>query len=185
MYEWLKSQKEQVYFHSGEMSDEQILFLTPALVISYNYSFLIPENIISLVEDKIINLHISYLPWNKGSDPNFWSFIENTPKGVTIHRLSAELDQGAIILQKEIVFNEKAETFRSSYKKLNKTIVSLFQSCYWDIKEGKIISSTQVEGGSYHRKSDFVDFIKGKVIDWDETIEDFKQRYGCYIDKKE
>ncbi len=27
----------------------------------------------------IINLHISYLPWNKGAYPNVWSFIDETP----------------------------------------------------------------------------------------------------------
>ena len=27
-----------------------------------------------------INMHISYLPWNRGFSPNIWSFIDNTPK---------------------------------------------------------------------------------------------------------
>ena len=33
---------------------------------------------------KIINLHISFLPFNRGYYPNLWSHQEGTPSGVTI-----------------------------------------------------------------------------------------------------
>ncbi|ANE35179.1 formyltransferase domain-containing protein [Campylobacter iguaniorum] len=39
-------------------------------LISYGYRYIIKENILSLFGDNAINLHISYLPWNKGADPN-------------------------------------------------------------------------------------------------------------------
>ena len=54
---------------------------------------------------KIINLHISYLPYNKGAHPNFWSFADNTPSGVTIHEVNENLDSGNIIFQKKIEFD--------------------------------------------------------------------------------
>lgn len=80
-------------------------------MISYNYSFLVPENIIFIVTAKIINLHISLLPWKRGSDPNFWSFIENSPKGVTIRKLFAGLEQDSIILQKELFLMKRLKHF--------------------------------------------------------------------------
>lgn len=46
-----------------------------------------------------MNLHISYLPWNKGADPNFWSCIDGTPAGVTLHHIDAGVDTGDIIAQ--------------------------------------------------------------------------------------
>ena len=54
-------------------------------IISFGYRHIIKEDIIDKFINKIINLHISYLPYNKGADPNLWSYLENTPKGVTIH----------------------------------------------------------------------------------------------------
>ena len=52
----------------------------------------------------MINLHISYLPYNKGAHPNFWSWVKNTPKGVSIHLISEKIDAGDIIFQKKLIF---------------------------------------------------------------------------------
>lgn len=152
------------------------MFLSPDLVVSYNYSYLIPENIIQLVKGKIVNLHISYLPWNNGADPNFWSFIDNTPKGITIHQLTEALDQGDILFQKELFFNEKVETFRSTYEILNREIVTMFMAHFRDIKDQTVIPYSQQDIGTYHRRRDLIDFMDGRAVEWDETIYDFKQR---------
>ena len=178
--QWLREQGEQVYFYSGKLTEEQIIFISPELVVSYNYSYLIPNNMIQLVKERIINLHISYLPWNKGSDPNFWSFIEDTPKGVTIHQLSEKLDKGDILLQKELFFNEKEETFRSTYESLNREIVEMFTQHFQEIKKQTLIPYVQRGEGTYHRRKDMADFMNGKVMDWNETIYEFKQRVRNY-----
>tara|TARA_B110000114_G_scaffold175747_1_gene205618 strand:- start:930 stop:1169 length:240 start_codon:yes stop_codon:yes gene_type:complete len=70
----------------------------------------------------ILNLHISYLPFNKGTHPNFWSFAENTPSGVTIHKINKKIDSGNIIYQKILDFelnkNKKKLTFKDTYSVL-------------------------------------------------------------------
>lgn len=152
------------------------MFLSPSLVVSYNYGYLIPEGIIQLLEGRIVNLHISYLPWNKGSDPNFWSFIDDTPKGVTIHQLSAALDQGDILLQEEVFFNEKEDTFKSAYEALNKEIVDLFIKHFNEIINQKIVPHPQQGTGTYHKRKDLVEFMGGGTVDWNEIIYGFKQR---------
>ena len=48
----------------------------------------------------LINLHISYLPYNRGSYPNYWSFKENTPNGVSIHHIDDGIDTGPVLVQK-------------------------------------------------------------------------------------
>ena len=62
---------------------------------------------------KIINLHIGYLPYNRGAHPNFWSFMDNTPTGVTIHEIDKNIDTGKIIYQKIVDFE-----FYKNYKRL-------------------------------------------------------------------
>ena len=71
------------------------------LIICYGYRHIIDKEIISKYK-KIINLHISYLPYNKGAHPNFWSFADNTPSGVTIHEVNENLDSGNIIFKKKL-----------------------------------------------------------------------------------
>ena len=72
-------------------------------IISFGYRHKINEDILRK-KKKIINLHISYLPYNKGAHPNFWSFAENTPSGVSIHKVDRGIDTGNIIYQKLLDF---------------------------------------------------------------------------------
>ena len=71
-------------------------------IISYGYNYIISKKIIKKAKNPIINLHISYLPYNRGSYPNYWSFKENTPKGVTIHHIDDGIDTGPVLVQKKL-----------------------------------------------------------------------------------
>ena len=99
------------------------------LIISFGYKKIIKKNILNSLKRPIINLHMSYLPYNRGSHPNFWSFYENTPKGVSIHEISELLDAGPIIFQKKInfqIFKNKRLTFKQAYKKYFIELEKLF-----------------------------------------------------------
>ena len=51
-------------------------------VISFGYRHILNHNLIRKAGCPIFNLHMSYLPYNRGAHPNFWSFYDNTPSGV-------------------------------------------------------------------------------------------------------
>ena len=142
-------------------------------LISYNYKHLIRENVLSLFLDRAINLHISMLPWNRGTSPNLWSFINNTPKGVTIHNIDEGLDTGDILLQQQVFFDESIETFESSYIKLHEAIQRLFRENWQSLKCGKI---NPVKQGSVHTLQETADFVSLHGISWNERIVDVKQR---------
>lgn len=66
-----------------------------------------------------INLHISYLPYNREAHLNLWSFVDNTPKGVSIHKVNEGIDKGGIIVRKKIHFKMTENlTFKNTYSKL-------------------------------------------------------------------
>ena len=44
-------------------------------IISFGYRHIIKFDIIKFFKNRIINLHVSYLPFGRGSHPIFWSFI--------------------------------------------------------------------------------------------------------------
>lgn len=176
LVKWLK-QTDEVKVFSKKLTLKMAMKYD--FLISYNYKFIIPDYILYLFpKGKAINLHISYLPFNKGSNPNFWSFIENTPKGITIHCLEKGLDTGDIIAQKEIKFDESKETLVSSYKKLHKLIKDLFKQKWSKIKSGKIKFKQQTGKDSYHNQADFE--IYKNVIEtngWDLKIKELKSLY--------
>ena len=165
----------EVVLYHDKVTPEYIKELNPDIVISYNYSHIVKEDVIDLLGDKIINMHCSLLPWNKGASPNIWSFIDDTPKGVTIHVLEKGLDTGRLLLQEEVTFDEETETLASSYNKLQETIVDLLVSNLEDILDGNIVPTEQKGEGSYHRTSDLKALLNGREIDYNMTIKQFKE----------
>ena len=139
-------------------------------LVSYGYRFLIRSEVLDKFGQQAINLHISLLPWNRGADPNLWSFLEDTPKGVTIHRLDDTIDTGDIIAQKEVVFFEERETLKSTYDKLSAEIEELFFSIWNPLKNGVLVSRRQKTGGTYHRSSDKERFKELLFAEWDTPI---------------
>jgi methionyl-tRNA formyltransferase len=113
-------------------------------IISFGYRHIIKKEVIELFKNNnIINLHISYLPYNRGSDPNFWSIVDNTPSGVTIHLIDEKLDTGNILLQERIFFDYDIDTLESSYNKLINRITLLFLNNWELIKNKRIIPFPQ------------------------------------------
>ena len=155
--------------YDRELTEKIITKKNYDFLISFGYRYIIKNNILELLKNKSINLHISYLPWNRGSDPNFWSVVEDTPKGVTIHQIDKDLDKGRILFQKKVDYND-SDTLRSSYEKLNKTIVDLFLQ-NWDlIKNNKVKPRRQKGIGSYHRSSEKNRYFINLTEGWDTKL---------------
>ncbi len=153
------------------------------LIISFGYKKIINEKVLNKLQRPPLNLHISYLPFNRGSHPNFWSFIENTPKGVSIHEIDKGVDTGKIVFRKKISLDpnkKKFSTFKKTYYYLKKEIEKLFISNFSLIKLNQYSSFKQKEKKSFHKKSDLPKLLK----DWNINILDFKKKYFKNLLKK-
>jgi len=148
----------------------QDLLSNKGVLVSYGYRHVISREIIRSFPNKIINLHISYLPWNRGADPNLWSFLENTPAGVTIHYMDEGIDTGDIIAQEKLFFSPD-ETLRSTYDMLTKTIEKLFIQIWPDFIRGNIVAlPQQKEIGSFHNSRDKKSFEYLLTDGWETPI---------------
>jgi len=136
------------------------------LVISYGYRHILKSSFINHKDIPIINLHISYLPWNRGAHPNFWSFYDKTPIGITIHLVDEGLDTGPIIFQEIIKLDDKENTFEESYAMLNKELENLFLKNIGVIIKGKFTTNPQKSKGTYHKSSDLPKNFRG----WEYNI---------------
>jgi methionyl-tRNA formyltransferase len=156
LYLWLKDKEPHLLQTVNNIDAHFISINKIKFIVSYGYRHIIKQSTLNALPDKesAINLHISYLPWNKGADPNFWSFIDDTPKGVSIHYIDKGLDTGDIIVQQELFLNSNNHTLSSSYQLLQTTIQTLLKEHWHDIKHKIIIAQPQHDKGTSHKTSD-------------------------------
>lgn len=156
LFQWLSQQAgEEVCKCSERLNPEQLHEKDVSLIISYNYRHIIKKDILDTLDGKIINLHISFLPYNRGASPNFWSFIDNTPKGVTIHVIDEGIDTGDILVQKQVVLDERTETLSSSYQLLHREMQQMFITHWQDLKRFRLNPQKQLSTGTFHYAKDF------------------------------
>ncbi len=140
-------------------SDKVVSFAGFDLIISFGYRHIIKKDTLNTAKRPIVNLHISYLPYNRGAHPNFWSFYEETPSGVTIHHIDEGIDTGDIIYQKKVQFSSDEITFKQTYNRLINEIEQLFIENADNIIEGNYTPVKQLIKGTYHKVSDLpIDF---------------------------
>ncbi len=175
-YQRLCKNEQMVYRFGNKITLDIVKAMEPSYVVSFNYKHIVPADVLEFMEGRIINLHTSYLPYNKGASPNFFSFYDNTPKGVTIHKMAAGLDEGEILVQKEVRMDAKEETFLSSYNKLIREMTELFFEQWDDIKNGKIAAVKQEGTGTYHTSSELATIRKKTDFTWDENIAEVLDR---------
>lgn len=156
--------------HASEMVSD---FSGYDLVISYGYQHIITAESLSSLKRPALNLHISYLPYNRGSDPNHWSFVDNTPSGVTIHEIDSGVDTGPIICQKYVNFDRGEKTFSETYNRLRAEIEQLFAANIEQILSGDYNGESQRGFGSYHKKADLPDHMG----DWNVNIAEYLENY--------
>ena len=180
LYNWLKNQENVELMHCREKIVLPVIQkFNPDLVLSYGYRYIIKEPVIELFKGRIINLHISYLPYNRGADPNIWSLLEDTPKGVTIHFIDKGVDTGDILFQRKVEINTNIHTLKTSYELLHEEIQNLFFDNWNKISRFKFSPQRQIENGSTHYIKDF-DLIKDKLLgekEWDIPLNELIENY--------
>ena len=167
LIEFLQSNGDEVV-NSFELVTEELLDGVD-FIISYAYRRKIEKDILDRFKGRAINLHVGYLPYNRGADPNLWSFLEDTPKGVTIHHLDGSIDTGDIIAQEKITYDLEADTLRTTHKRLSETIEALFCRLWLDIRAGMMDSIPQL---TYHRVANKERYASLCRLGWDTPIKD-------------
>ena len=138
-------------------------------LVSYGYRHILKEEVLSHVQRRAVNLHISYLPWNRGADPNFWSLFDKTPKGVSIHHIDRGIDTGETLAQREVTFDGN-ETLASSHARLRREIEELFAETWVDIRSGHLKGKPQSRTGSYHNAKDKEPIFSTLPDGWDTPV---------------
>lgn len=124
------------------------------MLLSVNFGYIFKSSTLARFRYPV-NLHMSYLPYNKGAHPNVWAIYEETPAGVTLHMMSSGIDEGDIIAQAEVSI-EPTETGKSLYTKLERASTELLKEWLPALMIGRFPTRPMPQGGSYHRADEFV-----------------------------
>lgn len=164
---------------SGEYCDREGI----DFIVSYGYRHIIRDDVLCRLPGRIINLHISLLPWCRGAHPVFWSVIEKRPLGVTIHLIDDGLDTGDLLIQRELTseLGMSCKTFRTAYEFLSASIEDLFCSNWEDLRAGSVASLAQQGRGSVHRASELSEWLEFMPAHWDTPIGDFLKLAGARL----
>lgn len=165
----LKKNKDSIISTHKKINIHSKIIQSTDFIVSYRYRHIIRKPVLEKFKNRAINIHISLLPWNKGADPNLWSFLEDTPKGVSIHYIDEGIDTGDILVQKEIGFNNQ-ETLRTSYQKLSELAYQLLGTYWQEIRAQKIEPQRQSEAGSFHYSKDRLKYEHLLRLGWDTPI---------------
>ena len=126
-----------VLFNKKELYEsaflEAIISTNPDLIVLAGFLLKIPEKMVSVFENRIINIHPSLLPKYGGKGMYGLNIhkevLLNKEKfsGLTIHYVNKEYDKGAVIFQKKIKINEEEtpESLSSKVLKLEHENYSL------------------------------------------------------------
>ena len=146
-------------------------------LISFGYLFILDEETINALKFSAVNLHISYLPFNRGKHPNLWSHIENTPSGVTIHLIDKGLDTGNILFQKVVNIKKEEHTLLTSYQLLISEIEYLFKMNWKYLRTNECKGWKQQGAGSFHYAKDFENIRPFLTKGWNTNISEFRSNY--------
>lgn len=116
------------------------------LLICFGYLRVLPVADPHFGKVRFVNLHTSLLPYGRGLNPNFSSWLNGEPHGVTIHEMDGSYDTGRIICQKSLSFDIERETLRSTYYKKILSAIELLAEKWDDIIAGNYVTTAQPEG---------------------------------------
>lgn len=141
------------------------------LVISLHCKQLFPAELVRTV--RCINVHPGFIPFNRGWYPHVFSIINKQPAGATIHEMDEKIDNGPVIVQKQIDVHAW-ETSADLYNKIIRAELNLLEEYLQKIIENTYTAKAAQNPGSLNSDKDFRNLCE---LNLDE-----KKRVGDTID---
>lgn len=143
-------------------------------IFGIHFPYIIPENILNIPEIGFLNLHPSFLPFNKGWHTPSWAILEKKPFGATLHFMSKTLDDGDIIRQKQIQILP-SDTANILYMRVLDLELDVFKEAFLDLVALRPFRQKQTSKGTSHNRKDLLNI---QEINIDEKV-----KCGVLIDK--
>jgi len=134
---------------------QQLSDLKPDFLISVNFGYILKEAVLKMPRLGCFNLHTGYLPYNRGAHPNVWAIVDQTPAGVSIHKMDSGIDTGPIVARTQVPISI-ADTGKTLQEKLEVAALELFSRSWESLKTGELEPIAAADQGSSHVIKDVV-----------------------------
>jgi methionyl-tRNA formyltransferase len=163
-------------FKSAEVMEELASF-NPELIIVAAFGHILPQEVLSLPKFGCLNLHPSLLPRHRGASPIADALLCGDEfTGVTIMLITAKIDSGSILAQREVGISFK-DTTGSLISKLAQTGAQLLLETLPKWLAGELKPQTQDESqATYSRKINKND----GEIDWHLSAAELWRQVRAY-----
>jgi methionyl-tRNA formyltransferase len=145
---------------------ETLSALRPEIGLSVFFGYIFRQDVLSLFPAGCLNLHSSYLPYNRGAYANVWSIVDRTPAGVTLHYVDAGVDTGDIVAQRQVPVLA-TDTGKALYARLEEACAELFKVTWPLVRSGRAPRFPQDRSRATHHRVADVERIDR--IDLDRT----------------
>ena len=174
---WISEQGDDVFYEEGPVDGRYVGQRDVDLVVSYNYAHILSSGAIAAVGGKAINLHISYLPFNRGYHPYVWSILDETPCGVTIHVIDPGIDSGDILVQARIDVSNENHTVRTYFYALHAAMQCLFKQNWSALRKWQITGRKQQPGTLHYRREYGVFRDMLEKDGWDTRLTELRSKW--------
>ena len=142
-------------FRGNDINSNTFIEVASRMSLDYAFSIHFPYIITALAlripKRGFINLHPSFLPFNKGWHTPSWPILEKTPAGASLHYMAEELDAGDIIIQQEVIVRPE-HTANSLYEDILRAELDIFKEIFPNIMDFSVSGIKQPHGGSSHSR---------------------------------
>ncbi len=120
------------------------------LVISVAAPTIFKQELIDIPRLGCLNIHHAPLPRYRGMMPNFWQLYHGEKTvGITIHKINSKIDEGEIILQRQVLINPN-ESLDALIKRTKRLGAHYMVEAIRMIGDGKVrYKKNRPEEGSY------------------------------------
>lgn len=183
LHDWLCARREPPLFCVSTPEELADLPNTlpesgPVLGVSVKFPHILKPHTLALFQPGIVNLHNSFLPWNRGKHTNVWPLIDGSPAGVTLHWMDEGVDTGPLLAQ-DLVPTYPWDTAETLYRRLDDSAFRLFTD-HWE-HLGILPHRPQPAGGSVHKRSELATLDEFATTSWRDVINQLRARtYSGY-----
>jgi methionyl-tRNA formyltransferase len=143
---------ETAVFSSDEKAIAEITErnISPKLGFLVWWPNIVTAKIISITDSGLINTHPSLLPYARGKNYNFWTLVERSPFGVSMHYVEEGIDCGDIVAQRKIEYNWE-DTGGTLFKKAKTAMIELFSENFERLRDMDFVPIEQnISEGTFH-----------------------------------
>jgi methionyl-tRNA formyltransferase len=149
---------------------QRIAETRPDAILSWFWPRRIPERVLALALRGAFGVHPSLLPRHRGADPYFHAILAGDREtGVTLHRLDASYDTGAVLDRRALAIRETENAWQLA-RRLDRPSLALLLDCARRLDRGEALrGEPQDEALATRADAPSEDEL---VLDWDQTAID-------------